>query len=141
MHWHTTPGWTKRTYTPRNLLTNTTSPSGKRTSNGGRNAEESWLWTLTARNWHPLRKVLLNLRTFRQLGLWPRNIGRTPWTKRRGRGLMGLSYWLGQQSPSGQNMEGSRGSYAADSLIWCTNLDGSLGSLRLTPWISWQKIS
>src|SRR5712671_5535678 len=93
-------------------------------------------WTLTVQTLHLPGKPLWNprTRTSWQLGLGPRrHIGRKPWTRRSAYGLMGLSYWLGQQSPSGRNTEDSRGSYGAASSIWYTDLGASRVSLRLTP--------
>src|SRR5712671_3306990 len=100
-------------------------------------------WTLTVQTSHLPGKPLWNprTRTSWQLGLGPRkHIGRKPWTKGSAHGLTGSSYWLGQRSPSGQNMEDSRGSYSADSSIWYTDLGASRVSLRLTPRTSQQRI-
>src|SRR5712671_7849032 len=80
-------------------------------------------WTLTVLTSHLPGKPLRNPRTWIswQLGLGPRrHTGRNPWTKRSAHELMDSCYWLGQQSPSGQNMEDSRGSYGAASSIWYT---------------------
>src|SRR5712675_2536388 len=93
-------------------------------------------WTLTVLTSHLPGRPLRNPRTRRswQLGLEPRrHTGRNLWTKRSARELMGLSYWLGQQSPSGQNMEDSRGNYGAASSTWYTDLGASRVSSRLTP--------
>src|SRR5712671_3615613 len=100
-------------------------------------------WTLIVQTSHHPWKSLRNPRTWTswQLGLGPRrHTGRKPWIKRSAHGLTGLSYWLGQQSPSGRNTEGSRGSYDAGSLIWYTDLGASRASLRLTPRTSRQRI-
>src|SRR5712672_1206608 len=88
-------------------------------------------WTLTVQISHRLEKPLRNQRTS-----WPLkrgHTGRIPWTKRSAHGSTGSCYWLGQQSPSGQNTASSRGSYDAGSLTWYTGWRGSKGSLRLTP--------
>src|SRR5712671_2496975 len=100
-------------------------------------------WTLTVPTSHLPGKPPRNPRTWIswQLGLGPRrHTGRNPWIKRSAFELTGLSYWLGQQSPSGQNTEDSRGSYGADSFIWYTGWHGSKGSSRPTPRILRQKI-
>src|SRR5882672_3548562 len=100
-------------------------------------------WTLTVQTSHHPGKPLKNPRT--QTSWWhgprPRKrTGRKPWTKGSAHELTGLSYWLGQQSPSERNTEGSRGSYDAGSLIWYTDLGASRVSLRLTPRTSRQRI-
>src|SRR5712672_4537659 len=100
-------------------------------------------WTSTVQTSHLPGKPLRNPRTWTswQHGLVPRkHTGRKPWTRRSARELTGLSYWLGQQSPSGRNTEGSRESYDAVSSIWYTDWHGSKGRSRHTPWISRQKI-
>src|SRR5882757_7454907 len=93
-------------------------------------------WTLTVQTSHLPGKPLWNprTRTSWQLGLGPRrHTGRNLWTRRSAHELMGSCYWLGQQLPSGQNMEDSRGSYGAASSIWYTDLGASRVSLRPTP--------
>src|SRR5712671_3802831 len=100
-------------------------------------------WTLTVQRLHLPGKPLWNprTRTSWQQGLGPRkHIGRKPWTRRSARELTGLSYWLGQQSPSGRNTEDSHGNCGAASSIWYTDWHGSKGSSRPTPRISRQKI-
>src|SRR5712671_120163 len=100
-------------------------------------------WTLTVQTSHLPGKPLRNPRTWTswQLGLGPRkHTGRNPWIKRSAHGLTGSCYWLGQQSPSGQNTEDSRGSYGAVSSIWYTDLGASRVSLQLTPRTSRQRI-
>src|SRR5712671_6696846 len=87
-------------------------------------------WTLTVQTSHHPRKPLWNPWISRPLGR--RHTGRNLWTKGSALGLMGLSYWLGQHSPSGRNMEGSRRSYSTGSLIWYTDLGASRVSLQLT---------
>src|SRR5712675_2390843 len=92
-------------------------------------------WTLTVPTSHLPGKPLRNPRTWTswQLGLGPRrHTGRNPWIKRSAFELTGLSYWLGQRSPSGRNTESSRGSYGAASSIWYTDLGASRVSLRPT---------
>src|SRR5712675_1488272 len=111
-------------------------------------------WTLTVQTSHHLGKPLWNPQTRKswQLGLGPRrHIGHNPWTRRSAHELTGLSYWLGQHSPSGRNTEGSCGSYGAGSLIWFTDLGASRVSLRPTPrtsrqrtlanWTLWSNVS
>src|SRR5712671_6202084 len=88
-------------------------------------------WTLIVQTSHRPGKPLWNPRISRPLGRG--HTGRTPWTKRSAHELTGSYYWLGQQSPSGQNTEGSHGSYSVGSLIWYTDLGASQASLRLTP--------
>src|SRR5712675_2411682 len=100
-------------------------------------------WTLTVQTSHLPGKPLWNprTRTSWQLGLGPRrHTGRKPWNKRSAYELTGLSYWLGQQSPSGRNMEDSRGNYDAASSTWYTDLGASRVSLRPTPQTSRQRI-
>src|SRR5712672_2789865 len=100
-------------------------------------------WTSTVLTSHLPGKPLRNPRTWTswQHGLGPRKLtGRKPWIKRSALELTGLSYWLGQRSPSGRNTEGSRGSYGAGSLIWYTDLGTSRVNLRLTPRTSRQRI-
>src|SRR5712672_3798834 len=92
-------------------------------------------WTLTVQKLHLPGKPLRNLRTRKswQHGLGPRrHTGRKPWTKGSAHELMGLSYWLGQHSPSGRNTEDSRESYGAASSTWYTDWDASRVSLRPT---------
>src|SRR5712671_4457276 len=88
-------------------------------------------WTLIVQTSHHPRKPLWNPRIFRPLGR--RHIGRILWTRKSALRLTGLFYWLGQHSPSGRNMEGSRRSYSVGSLIWYTDLGTSRVSLRPTP--------
>src|SRR5882757_144060 len=88
-------------------------------------------WTLTVQTSHHLGKPLWNPRISRPLRRG--HTGCNPWTKGSAHGLMGSCYWLGQQSPSGQNTESSRGSYGTGSLTWYTGWHGSKGSLWLTP--------
>src|SRR5712671_669993 len=88
-------------------------------------------WTSTVQKSHHPGKPLWNLWTSRPLGRG--HIGRNPWTQRSAHGLMGSYYWLGQQSPSGQNMEDSCGNYSVASSIWYTNLGTSRVSLWPTP--------
>src|SRR5712671_639645 len=94
-------------------------------------------WTLIVPTLHLPGKPLRNPRISWPLGR--RHTGHNPWTRRSTHGLTGLSYWLGQHLPSGQNTEGSRGSYSAGSLIWYTDLGASRVSLWLTPRISWHR--
>src|SRR5882757_7373834 len=75
-------------------------------------------WTLTVQKSHHPGKPLWNPRISRPLGHG--HTGRNPWTKGSAHRLTGLSYWLGQQLPSGQNMESSHGSYSMGSLTWYT---------------------
>src|SRR5712671_2916823 len=92
-------------------------------------------WTSIVQRSRHHGKPLWNLRTqkYWQLGLGPRkHTGRKPWTKRSALELMDLSYWLGQQSPSGRNTEDSRRSYGVASSIWYTDLGASRVSLRPT---------
>src|SRR5712672_73383 len=94
-------------------------------------------WTLIVQtSYHP-RKPLWNPWISRPHGRG--HTGHNPWTKGSAHGLMGLSYWLGQQSPSGRNTESSHGNYGAGSLTWYTGWRGSKGSLQLTPQILWQR--
>src|SRR5712675_390428 len=88
-------------------------------------------WTLTVQTSHHPGKPLWNPRISRPLGRG--HTGRNPWTRRSAHELMGSCYWLGQQSPSGQNMEDSRGNYGAASSIWYTDLGASREGLRPTP--------
>src|SRR5712672_3658580 len=100
-------------------------------------------WTLTVQKSHLPRKPLWNPRTRKswQLGLGPRkHTGCNLWTRRSAHELMGSCYWLRQQSPSGQNMEDSRGSYGAASSTWYTDLGASGVSLWPTPRTSRQRI-
>src|SRR5712671_1835826 len=100
-------------------------------------------WTLIVQTSHLPGKPLWNPRTriSWQLGLGPRrHTGRNPWTRRSAHELTGSCYWLGQQSPSGQNTASSRGNYGAGSSIWYTDLGASRVSLRLTPRTSRQRI-
>src|SRR5712671_898042 len=96
-------------------------------------------WTLIVLTSHLPRKPLWNLRISRPLGCG--HTGHNPWTKGSAHRLTGLSYWLGQQSPSGRNMEDSHGSYDADSLIWYTDLGASRVNLQLTLWTSRHRTS
>src|SRR5712671_284084 len=143
----TTNGFTRRTWP---LTTSSRSTSG-RTDPTKRSAHLGLVviglgqsrWTSTVPTSHLPGKPLRNPRTWTswQLGLGPRkHIGRNPWIKRSTRELTGLSYWLGQQSPSGRNTEGSRGSYDEGYLIWYTDLGASRASLRLTLRTSRQRI-
>src|SRR5712671_4158174 len=95
-------------------------------------------WTLTVQISHHPGKPLWNPRISWPLGRG--HTGRNPWTKGSAHGLTGLSYWLGQHSPSGRNTESSRRSYGTGSLIWYTNLGASGVSLRPTPWTSRHRI-
>src|SRR5712672_2329766 len=100
-------------------------------------------WTSTVLTSHLPGEPQRNPRTWTSWrhGPGPRkHTGRKPWTQRSAVELTGLSYWLGQQSPSGQNTEDSRGSYGADSSTWYTDLGASRVSLRLTPRTSRQRI-
>src|SRR5882757_8487366 len=141
----TTSGLTRRTWPPTILLGSSNEETEMPRSNArpGATGLGQPRWTLTVQKSHLPGKPLWNprTRTSWQLGLGPRrHIGRKPWIRRSAHELTGLSYWLGQQSPSGRNMEDSRGSYDADSLIWYTDLGASGGNLRLTPRTSRQRI-
>src|SRR5712675_1060504 len=105
---------------------------------GARGLGQPW-WTLTVQTSHLPRKPLWNPRISQPLGHG--HIGRILWTRKSALGLTGLSYWLGQHSPSGRNTEGSRGSYSVGSLIWYTDLGASRVSLRPTPQTSRHRTS
>src|SRR5712672_2090576 len=142
-----TNGFTRRTWPPTiwsRSMSGKTDPT-KRSAHLGlvANGLGQQQWTLTVLKSHLPGKPLRNPRTWTswQHGLAPRkHTGRKPWTRRSARELTDLSYWLGQQSPSGRNTEDSRESYGAASSIWYTDWRGSKGSSRPTPRISRQKI-
>src|SRR5712672_2665888 len=134
----TTSGLTRRTWPLTISLGSSSEETGMPRSNArlGATGLGQSRWILIVQKSHLPGKPLWNprRRTSWQLGLGPRkHIGRKPWIKRSARELMGLSYWLGQQSPSGRNTEGSRGSYGAGSLIWYIDLGASRVGLRPTP--------
>src|SRR5882757_10691341 len=118
----TTNGFTRRTWPP---TISSRSTSGridptKRSAHLGlvENGLGQPRWTLTVQTSHLPGKPLWNPRISRPLGHG--HTGRNPWTKGSAHRLTGLSYWLGQQLPSGQNMESSHGSYSMGSLTWYT---------------------
>src|SRR5712671_2313609 len=97
---------------------------------GAKGLGQPW-WTLIVQTSHHPGRPLWNLQISRPLGRG--HIGRILWTRKSAHGLMGSYYWLGQQLPSGRNMEDSRGSYGAASSTWYTDLGASRVSLRPTP--------
>src|SRR5712675_3469670 len=141
----TTSGSTRRTWPLKILLGSSSKETKMPRSNArlGATGLGQPRWTSTVQKSHLPGKPLWNLRTRTswQHGLGPReHTGCKPWTQRSALELTGLSYWLGQQSPSRRNTEDSRGSYGAASSIWYTDWHGSKGSSRSTPRISRQKI-